>query len=287
MKKIRHYTGNALDFHNKVLSSKKNSPQDPDYKVRMVGRLNITSAQFDEYDRRFLEDRLEGMTIIQQTDDEKKDFKRLYNYNSVPFQQLNDDLSHDENDHIYPFCPICDIGEPHTFDHILPQEEFPVLCDHPKNLMRCCTVCNGYKSSIWLENGQRKYLDLYIDDLPLIQMLFVRLGINNGTMTYEYYVSDIKHPDANLYRMYKNTFEKFHLDERYRSQSEDIVSALISIFKPIICQFQPSEEQLKDIVRKNVLDEQGRYGVNYWKAILKLAICDDINIFNWVLSKSS
>lgn len=287
MKKVKYYADNALDFHRSVLKAKKNSPEDRDYKERMEKREGISREQFEDYDVRFKDDTLEGMPKKVLTSGEKDDFLRLYRYSDVSYQNLVEELSKDENGHIYPYCPLCDIGEYHSLDHILPKGEFPVLCDHPRNLIRCCTTCNGYKSEIWLEEGKRKYLDLYIDEVPNVQMLFVTLGLDEDVATYKYFVSDVNNPNADLYRMYKNTFEKLHLEERYLIQSDEEISNIIDDLKPIIEEFAPTDEQLIKQIRSSAVSQQKRHGVNYWRSILKLAICNDANMFGWLKKKAS
>lgn len=286
MKKVKHYSDDSLEFHKSVLKAKRNSKADPGYKERMAKREDVSKEQFEEYDKRFINNTLEGMPKKALPESEIEDFLRLYGYSDKCFQDLVEKLSKDENDHIYPYCPLCDIGESHSLDHILPKGEYPVLCDHPLNLIRCCTTCNGYKSEIWLERGKRKYLDLYIDDVPEVQMLFVRLGLDGDVATYKYEVSDMNHPDADLYRMYKNTFVKLHLAERYLGQTDEEISNIVDDLKPIIEEFSPTDEQLKKQLRSSAISQQKRHGVNYWRSILKLALCDDDVMFKWLKNKA-
>lgn len=286
MKKVKYYTGEALAFHKKVLKAKRNTKEDPNYKERMAGREDVVNTQFDEYDNRFQENTLEGMSQLVLSEKETNDYLRLYRYKDKCYQDLEEELSRDENGHEYPYCPLCDIGEYHSLDHILPKGEFPVLCDHPRNLIRSCTTCNAYKSEIWLEGEKRKYLDLYIDDVPEEQMLFVKLELDGGIATYEYYVSDENNPNLDLYRMYKNSFEKFDLAKRYKRQTNEEITNMINSMKDIIKQFHATDEQLKNTIKASVADLQERHGVNYWRAILKLAFCDDNNMFLWMKSQA-
>ena len=286
MKKVSHYNGDALWFHEKVLNSKRNSNDDPGYKQRMNGMINVTASQFIEYDTRFANDKLEGMSHLMLSEDEVEDFLKLYRYKDARYKELIEMLSCDEKLHEYPYCPLCDIGEAHSLDHILPKGEFPVLCDHPRNLIRSCRSCNGWKSEIWLENGKRKFLNLYIDDVPYVQMLFVNFGFDDGIATYEYYTSDVNQPDANLYRMYKNSFEKLHLDTRYAKFTSEEISLMVSRFKYSIRTYHATDDQLKEDITATAIDEQARHGLNYWRAILKLAICADDNMFAWMKNKA-
>lgn len=286
MKKVKYYSGDALDFHKDVLKAKRNTKDDPTYKKRMEDREDTISAQFTEYDTRFAANTLEGMPVVPLTSSQIADYLRLYRYKDKCFQDLEEKLSVDENGHEYPYCPLCDIGEYHSLDHILPKGVYPILCDHPKNLIRCCSTCNEYKSEVWLEGGKRKYLDLYIDDVPNEQVLFVELSLNGDLAVYKYYVSDVNHPNPDLYRMYKNGFEKLELARRYKKQTNEEITNMISSMKDNIKQFNATDDQLKTSIRSSVADMQQRHGVNYWRAILKLAFCDDAKMFAWLKSKA-
>ena len=208
-----------------------------------------------------------------------EDFQRLYSYRDKAMVELREMLSCDNAGHEYPFCPQCDIGEAGTLDHLLPQSVYPVLSDHPRNLIRCCHKCNGYKSATWLENGKRKFLNLYIDDVPEVQMLFVRLGVDGGDITYDYYVDNPYGADADLYRMYGNTFKKLHLKERYEFQTNEEITNIKSSIKNVMHIFQASDDQLKGMIRGGAHDEQNVHGVNYWRAVLKLAVCNNDMVF--------
>lgn len=279
MKKVSHYNGDSFFFHQKVAVAKKNSKKDPTYTQRIQSMMNVSKAQFVEYDSRFASDTLERMSQLQLTERDKADFKRLYRFSDNAFADLYEKLSCDEHLHAYPFCPLCDISEAHTLDHILPQSSYPVLSDHPRNLIRCCHSCNDWKSDEWLENGQRRFLNLYIDDLPTIQMLFVRMDVLRDAVTYDYYVSDVNHPDATIYRKYSNIFEKLHLRERYIHQTDEEISSMKSIIKSNLNVYHSTDDQLKGVIRQSAADEQQRHGTNYWRAILKLAICDNDQVF--------
>lgn len=279
MKKVSHYNGDSFFFHQKVAVAKKNSKKDPTYTQRIQSMMNVSKAQFVEYDSRFASDTLERMSQLQLTERDKADFKRLYRFSDNAFADLYEKLSCDEHLHAYPFCPLCDISEAHTLDHILPQSSYPVLSDHPRNLIRCCHSCNDWKSDEWLENGQRRFLNLYIDDLPTIQMLFVRMDVLRDAVTYDYYVSDVNHPDATIYRKYSNIFEKLHLRERYIHQTDEEISSMKSIIKSNLNVYHSTDDQLKGVIRQTAADEQQRHGTNYWRAILKLAICDNDQVF--------
>lgn len=279
MKKISYYRGDAVLFHSKVLKAKRNSAQDPHYTGRMHALWNVSVAQFGEYDQRFVANTLERMSQKNLTGQDVEDFQRLYSYRDNMMVDLRGKLSCDYAGREYPFCPQCDIGETGTLDHILPQSVFPVLSDHPRNLIRCCHKCNGYKSSTWLENGKRKYLNLYIDEMPDVQMLFVTLGVDGTDITYEYYVDNPNGADADIYRMYGNTFMKLHLKERYEFLTNEEITNVKSSINNVQKIFHASDDQLKEMIRQGAYDEQSKHGVNYWRAILKLAICDNDVVF--------
>lgn len=279
MKKVSHYRGDSFFFHANVLAAKRNSKADPTYKQRMEQMLNVSKSQFQEYDQRFDANTLERMSQRELTSQDTKDFLRLYSSSDKQFVDLKEKLSCDDAGHEYPYCPLCDISEAPTLDHILPQSQFPVLCDHPRNLIRSCYSCNDWKNDDWLENGKRRYLNLYIDDVPDIQMLFVRLDVEGGDIVYDYYVNNCNGVDAEIFRKYKNTFDDFHLKDRYEFLTNEEITTLKSRIKNSLDIFHATDDQIKDDIRRGARDEQTVHGVNYWRAILKLAICDNDVVF--------
>lgn len=46
-----------------------------------------------------------------------------------------------------------------------------------------------------------------------------------------------------------------------------------------------SDDAIKDVIKKSVENDRKRYGYNYWVAILKEAVCDTQEIFDFFKKK--
>lgn len=76
-------------------------------------------------------------------------------------------------------------------------------------------------------------------------------------------------------------------DDFFNGTDEIRIELLIDGLKPIIEEFAPTDEQLIKQIRSSAVSQQKRHGVNYWRSILKLAICNDANMFAWLKKKAS
>lgn len=52
--------------------------------------------------------------------------------------------------------------------------------------MQCCMTCNGKKSKIWRTETDRIFLNLFIDEVPNHQYLFVRGELIEGTPVFSF-----------------------------------------------------------------------------------------------------
>lgn len=281
MKRIKEYKGNSFEFHQKVIASKHSKPTDPTYKDRVNALHTTVREQFENHDNKFSENDLGTLSAKELDASQKRDLQALYDYGTKPFQQLNDILTTSENGARQPICPFCTINNVNTFDHLIPKSEFSELADHPVNLMPCCSQCNGKKSSNWRIGNERKYLNLYLDDLPNLQYLFIYLLIEGRTLNVRFTVENKYGIDSNLFIRIQNHYHDLNLCHRFSLNSDNVISELkntLEFNKEYI-----SKEQLK----KNIINAENKnreqYGFNYWKSLLKIECCRDDTIFSFLI----
>lgn len=281
MKKIKVYTNNSFDFHTEVVNSKHYRRTDPTYKDRVMALNGTVKEQFENHDTEFERDNLAILLPKNLNVQEKQDLLSLYNYDSKPFQKLNNILTTSETGKRQPVCPFCTINNVNTFDHLIPKTEFPELSDHPKNLMPCCSECNSKKSSNWRIGNNRRYLNLYLDDLPDIQYLFVTLNIESSTIHANFFIENRFGIDINLYRRIENHYQDLELCRRFAINSYNIISELQNILtmsRDVI----PTED-LKNIIIQAENKNREIYGFRNWKSILKQECCTNDNVFNFLI----
>lgn len=287
MKIIRHYEEDSMVFHDSVVSHKHEHPTDPGYKKRIQGLRTISENRFKVYDEKFVNDKLEEIEESEDAHRHKADFQSLYKYNVDPFASLNIELSKDENGRKYPYCPLCDMEGTSSFDHILPQSKFPEFSDHPLNLIRSCQKCNGKKSSNWKENNKRRYIDLYIDEIPNIQFLFASVEIDAGgsSLAAAFTVENRNDIEPDLFRKINNHFVDLEICDRYDEGACEVISSLQDDVVNNL-NLGVSKEDIKEVILSKCIREQKRHGVNYWRAILKKECAENDEILDFIIQKS-
>lgn len=106
MRKIKSYTADAFDFHNKVLSAKK----DGKTKTIVSNIEGIIRTQFESYDTCFSEDSLHTLRAASVTDEQREALLDMYSFKMKPFQELLAYLTTDEHNRVSKLCPNCTIN---------------------------------------------------------------------------------------------------------------------------------------------------------------------------------
>ena len=145
MRKLKAYEQNCFDFHKKVLASKNNTKKDPKYKGRVENLDGDVTQQFNLYDSLFAINNLPLITNRPFDVQSTEDLKKLYSYDLNAIQKLKIKLTTTEAGRIVNTCQNCTINQVNSFDHFVPQSEFPEFSVNPKNLFPSCTECNSKK----------------------------------------------------------------------------------------------------------------------------------------------
>lgn len=297
MRKIPHYAvkheydaapphhSDSFNFHIAVVDS-KNIRSAP-LKSRVHAKDDEIEARFDEYDHAFETDTLESIDEDPVMQRMRTDLQSLYNFKSKPFQALHELLIKPDGV-LDDTCPNCDKDSVESFDHLLPQTKFPEFSDHPLNLMPCCSECNERKSSNWIENGKRKYLNLYIDELPDVQYLFCDVRVSGDSIECDFSLSNLNGIDADLFRKIRNHFDALDLCRRYKNRSNQLVTELSSHVH--LCKsFTLGDINEKEYVRHILLDEianrKQQDGCNDWRTLIFEACCNTDEVFDFLYDK--
>ena len=150
----------------------------------------------------------------------KDDLLSLYSFKTFTIKQLKNNI-----DDLQPFplanvCQNCTINSVNSMDHVLGKAEFPEYSIHPYNLFPSCTECNGYKSTSFARDGVRRFLNLYSDQLPQVQYLFLDVFINShGDLDYSFVLDKRNHIDQALFTLIQSHFERLYLFKRMKFHS--------------------------------------------------------------------
>ncbi|EJL6904834.1 hypothetical protein NMT21_002973 [Vibrio cholerae] len=149
-------------------------------------------------------------------------------------------------------------------DHILGQSKFPEFSVHPKNLFPCCSVCNKKKSDDYVdEEGQQLFLNLFLDDLPKSQYLHVEFDKN---WPPRFYLKQPEDVSDDLFRLIESHYKRLDLLDRFRDNSNHIISTLKSTIKVF------KEENIKEKIEELCLDLEPTLGYNHRQIILYRAL---------------
>lgn len=295
MRKIPHYVvkhehdeaqphhSDSFNFHIAVVDS-KNIRSAP-LKSRVHAKDDEIEARFDEYDHAFESDTLESIAEDPVMQEMRTDLQSLYNFKSKPFLELHELLIRPDGI-LNDTCPNCDKDSVVSFDHLLPKTKFPEFSDHPLNLMPCCSDCNGRKSANWIENGRRKYLNLYIDELPEVQYLFCDVRVSGDAIECDFSLSNPNGIDADLFRKITNHFETLDLCRRYKNRSNQVVSSYVRSMIRVCRRLLGINGDDKECVRHSIQSEismiKRKKGCNHWETLIIEACCNTDEVFDYL-----
>ena len=270
MKNLAPYSKSTFEFHKKVLKSKNKTKKDSTYKNRVEALNDAVQNQFLVYDNSFAENNLEDIICHGHTEDEKKDLLKLYSYKNSVIRQLKIDLTTTETKRIINTCPNCTINEIHSLDHYLPQQKFPEFVVNPKNLFPSCTDCNGFKNDIVKKEDKKLFLNLYIDNLPSVQYLFVNFVFSENVISTKFYLQNNGTIDENLFELITTHYDRLHLLRRFSENSNEVITSLENSITEYLAKLT-----LEDIVEISIAKsnkDRLAFGHNYWKSILEISL---------------
>jgi len=281
MKKIKHYEDSSFDFHYNVVESKHGDNFAAVYAISVEDDIK---RAFKDYDDRFDADDLHGLSPILTADPNKPHLQDLYDYSATPFRELRRDLTTDDYGRKYPYCPLCTITPSDTLDHIVPQSKFEEFSDHPLNLIPSCSDCNRRKNAEWLDaKGKRKYLNLYIDDLPtdkrylFVDFKWTRAG---RAPVVKFSVANPDGIDAELFGRIWNHYDKLKLCDRFSEVSDTKIGEL---HDTLYDDLERPEEEIREKIQATAKRLGERNGFNYWVKRLYEAIAADAAMLRYLI----
>ncbi len=270
MKNLKSYQDDSFEFYKEVISRIYVTKSDPKYKDRILALNNDVQKRYNLYKNHLDDDSLELLNSNNYNEKNKNDLISLYAYRSKSIQKLKIKLTTDEHNRIINTCQNCTIGEISSFDHILPKEEFAEYSVNPQNLFPSCSICNGHKSKIWKSEGKRIFLNLYLDKLPHVQYLFVKIFVENNCIKTHFYLENRNGVEDNLYERILNHYSRLKLCERYNQNIDSVVTPFLSSITSHI-NILPIDEIIKLAIETSERNKLA-YGSNYWKSILEIEL---------------
>lgn len=262
----------SIDFMRRVVSSKRNTEDDPHRRVRLSSLITKVDPTYSNYDSKMSTNALPLLTKLTISNSEKVDLLSLYSYKNSILTKFRRAISTDTSSTYQATCQYCTVNSVNSLDHFVPKDLFPEFSVHPRNLVPSCTECNSKKLARWLNNNQHFFLNLYIDLLPKSQYLFVELHIvslNNIDVNFK--VDNPNNIPLPLYTIITSHYEELDLFQRFKDKSGDVIIELTNSIQASL-----SNGVAMSIIEKTILDacnlDKQHKGYNYYQIVLKEAL---------------
>jgi hypothetical protein len=270
MKNLLPYRNDCLEFYDTALHRKR----DDGLKQRLANiRVNIEAA-YNLYNQAFNINYLQNLTAGPQFITYTSDLHSLYSYGSKTIRELKKHVDEIQEYFLSNVCQNCTINSVNSMDHVLGQAQFPEFCVHPHNLFPSCTECNNYKSASFVQNGSRRFLNLYCDELPTVQYLFLDIFINgNGDLDYKFIVENRNNIHAELFALIYNHFTELNLFKRmklhsikfYNELRNSITSRLLDVGWEVVIRQ----------VKREAIKNKNNLGLNHFEYVLQTEMIDN------------
>lgn len=227
----------------------------------------------------FKADTLSSLQPMNATPQTQKALIGLYQFRQKIFSDLFVSLTTTVDDKCDKLCPFCTLTDCSQLDHYIPKSLFPEFSANPLNLIQCCSICNQKKLDRWLNGGQPIFLNLYLDDIPQVQYLFVDININNGIPRLRFYLQNSAAIDPVLFSRIESHYEALDLCKRFAERADSVISEIHRHYNSAK-EFNVKFSQFIGMLTTQSKEEQKVFGFNYWKSILVLEYCGNPNFLN-------
>tara|TARA_R110001592_G_scaffold77695_4_gene233743 strand:+ start:836 stop:1657 length:822 start_codon:yes stop_codon:yes gene_type:complete len=265
MKNIKCYQGDALSFHKNLVSVSLNKGVVKDNLLK--NEVTITQTYAD-YKYKFDNNNLFAISAHGFDGEDKTNLLNLYSSQRKSIIELKKELTTNEFNQRINTCPNCTIEKVASLDHFIPKNEFPEFSVNPINLIPCCSTCNSKKKENWKGDKNLLFLNLYSETIPNSQYLFVDI-VSKTEFTFE--LKNISNIDLNLFKVIESHYNKLNLLQRFREDSDEVISELdilISSFRDSI----NDDKELLKFIKNHYLKIEARDGVNNWRVVLVKAM---------------
>lgn len=269
MKKLVHFPDSCMDFFRDAVNRK----QDSTLKSRLKLLEPTINLEYDNYEAGFRSKTIEKLKPNAFFDLHKDDLLSLYSYQSFVIRALRAKLSSLQSATIRNTCQNCTLIPIQSMDHILPKEMYPEFCINPLNLFPSCQTCNGHKSRSWTKSGKRLFLNLFLDDLPDEQYLFIDLRHGKDGIDFKFYLKFSKKIDNGLTDLIDSHYSLLHLPERMRLSSSSYFAEFRNTL--VAARRRLTNKEVVQMVFEKAAEDKLCYGTNYWKSVLEEALVND------------
>lgn len=267
MKNLKPFSGDAKKEYKDAVDRK---PKYSESSKRLGLIESDIETAYDHYKQNFDISSLHTVTVRAWSSELKDDLLSLYGYQKKIIRNIRNNITNQQIVTIQSTCQNCTLDSVNTMDHVLPKMKFPEYAVNGYNLFPCCSRCNGYKSEIVDHSA---FLNLFIEELPSVQYLFVRVCWELDSVNFEFFLSNEKGLIPNeLYAQIENHYANLYLLQRMKDAARSYLSEFISSNKNYYKKL--GKDDVIEAVLESIEEDRIAYGYNYWKCCLKIALIE-------------
>ena len=275
MRHLNYKKRDSLAFIDDIISSlrkRKTDTEQSKYKDRCQLLRNTNEDYLLSYDTAFDNDDFNEVvgTHPALSNAEASDMLGLYDYNKPQIHSLKDDVLTDDG-YENPYCPICEANIAGTMDHYLPKSDFHLLSIHPKNLIPCCSDCNGHKNdSKILKDGKRVFWNAYLDNPPEKSYIVCSIFMDDNGLPKAQFALEQSDIEDEVYDKIEATIVASKVLTTYQKvankEINDISKKIRSRVAALNCSVEEATKSVLALAKETISDPYG------WKSVLLEAL---------------
>lgn len=266
-------TTSYFQRHKDVVSSKNNTVNgEPNLiKSNLQGLESAIEARYNAFEASFGSSNLFSFAQDATLAVHKDDLLSCYTGRTKKVKEIFSLIEQAQPDNFLKRCPYCGVTLPKTYDHYLPESLYPELSVHALNLIPCCNSCNQTKNNFWKNDRHRIFLHFYMDSIPDIQYLNVRLVSNKNMCAVGAVFSMTRAPNIpnQIWDVLNMHYVKLNLIDIYNDLANNEIS---EVFNACVSHIRCGGLSVSQFVTNLLACDEQLYGINHWRVVLMKAL---------------
>jgi len=269
MMNLKSYPNSCIDIYLNAVKQKETK----DISILLQPFESFIKLSYEEFQIAHTNNTLQDLVPNNKYDIVKTELKDLYSFQSKIIRALRETINNQQIHKITTTCQNCTINSVNSMDHILGQNKFPEFSVNALNLFPSCTECNSYKGVHFMKGAHKRFLNLYLDNLPTQQYLFADIIGTNDNIDFQFTLKNENYINEDLFEIIENHYKYLHLFKRMKLKaSESYVSELQTIITTSLKHLDL--KSVIKIVKENALQNMNAFGRNHFKYILEMALVE-------------
>lgn len=211
--------------------------------------------------------------------------RHCYRVPTPPLKQLKQRIARRQSAVARSKCQHCGIDSPGTWDHYLPQAEFPEFSVYPDNLAPCCSRCNSHRGDGWRQDGERVHLNLYFDAIEVKERFLVaRIGLDSDGQPYATFEVDRTRGGNQAFaRRYERHCRALALLKRFEEAAPAQLSHMALDIRSSAALLERDTSAIARQLRWKAAELQDLLGANNWEVALHMAAAESPQFIDYCL----